>query len=58
MISKDAAAEMLSRTALFGPMEADQRRAVVQEMREISFDALATATTNNFFRLFEGAVRV
>ena len=39
MISKDAAAEMLSRTALFGAMEADQRRAVVQEMREISFDA-------------------
>lgn len=39
MISKDAAAEMLARTALFGPVEADHRRAVVQEMREISFDA-------------------
>lgn len=39
MISKDAAAEMLSRTALFGPLEADHRRAVVQEMREVSFDA-------------------
>jgi CRP/FNR family transcriptional regulator, cyclic AMP receptor protein len=39
MISKDAAAEMLSRTALFGPLEADHRKAVVQEMREIVFDA-------------------
>ena len=39
MISKDAAAEMLSKTALFGPLEAEHRRAVVQEMREISFDA-------------------
>ncbi len=39
MISKDAAAEMLSRTALFGPLEAEHRRAVVQEMREIAFDA-------------------
>ncbi|MEQ1576303.1 MAG: Crp/Fnr family transcriptional regulator [Hyphomicrobium sp.] len=39
MISKDAAADMLSRTALFGPLESDHRRAVVQEMREISFDA-------------------
>ena len=29
----------------------------VARLREISFDALATATTNNFFRLFEGAVR-
>ena len=38
MISKDAAAEMLSRTALFGPLEADHRRAVVQEMREIVFE--------------------
>lgn len=39
MISKDAAADMLSRTALFGPLEADHRKAVVQEMREVTFDA-------------------
>ncbi len=39
MISKDAAADMLARTALFGAMEADHRRAVVQEMREIAFDS-------------------
>ena len=39
MISKDAAADMLSRTALFGPMEAEHRRAVVQEMRELVFEA-------------------
>jgi len=39
MICKDTAAEMLSRTALFGLIEAEHRRAVVQEMREIAFDA-------------------
>lgn len=30
----------------------------VARLRGISFDALATATTDNFFRLFKGAVRV
>ena len=39
MISKDAAADMLARTALFGAMDTAERRAVVQEMREIAFDA-------------------
>jgi CRP/FNR family transcriptional regulator, cyclic AMP receptor protein len=39
MISREVAAEMLSRTALFGLMEADHRRAVVQEMREMVFEA-------------------
>ena len=38
MISKDVAAEMLSKTALFRPLEAEDRRAVVQEMRELVFD--------------------
>jgi CRP/FNR family transcriptional regulator, cyclic AMP receptor protein len=39
MISKDVAAEMLSKTALFQPLQAEDRRAVVQEMRELVFDA-------------------
>ncbi len=38
MISKDVAAEMLSKTALFRPLETEDRRAVVQEMRELVFD--------------------
>jgi CRP-like cAMP-binding protein len=39
MMSKDAIADMLSKTALFGTLEDADRRAVVQELREISFDA-------------------
>ncbi len=39
MISKDAVLEMLAKTALFGPLEDADRRAVAQEMREVSFDA-------------------
>jgi CRP-like cAMP-binding protein len=39
MISKDAVPEMLAKTALFGPLEDADRRAVAQEMREASFDA-------------------
>lgn len=39
MTSKDAIAEMLARTALFGPLEETDRRAVAQEWREASFDA-------------------
>src|SRR4249920_2694495 len=39
MISKDAVLEMLAKTALFGPLEDADRRAVAQEMREASFDA-------------------
>jgi CRP-like cAMP-binding protein len=38
MISKDAVLEMLAKTALFGPLEDADRRAVAQEMREASFD--------------------
>jgi CRP-like cAMP-binding protein len=39
MMSKDAIAEMLAKTALFGPLEDADRRAVVQELRATSFDA-------------------
>jgi CRP-like cAMP-binding protein len=39
MMSKDAIAEMLAKTALFGTLEDADRRAVVQELRETSFDA-------------------
>ena len=38
MMSKDAIAEMLAKTALFGPLEDADRRAVAQELRETSFD--------------------
>lgn len=39
MTAKDTASELLSRTALFGSLEEADRRAVVQEMRETSYDA-------------------
>lgn len=39
MTAKDTATELLSRTALFGSLEEADRRAVVQEMRETSYDA-------------------
>lgn len=39
MSPKDAAIDMLARTALFGALEEPDRRAVVQEMRETAFDA-------------------
>lgn len=38
MISKDVASEMLSKTALFRPLEAEDRRAIVNEMRELVFE--------------------
>lgn len=39
MTAKDNAIDVLARTALFGALEEADRRAVVQEMRETSFDA-------------------
>jgi CRP-like cAMP-binding protein len=39
MIAKDAVPEMLAKTALFAALEDADRRAVAQEMREVSFDA-------------------
>jgi len=38
MIAKDALLEMLGRTPLFGALEEADRKAVLQEMRETSFD--------------------
>jgi CRP/FNR family transcriptional regulator, cyclic AMP receptor protein len=38
MVSKDALLEMLGQTALFGALEEADRKAVMQEMRESSFD--------------------
>jgi CRP-like cAMP-binding protein len=38
MIAKDALLEVLGKTSLFGPLEEADRKAVVQEMRETSFD--------------------
>jgi CRP-like cAMP-binding protein len=38
MTAKDHAIDVLARTALFGALEEADRRAVVQEMRETSFD--------------------
>lgn len=38
MTSKEATAEMLGRTALFGSLEEADRRAVAQEMRETAFE--------------------
>jgi CRP-like cAMP-binding protein len=39
MSLKDVLAEMLGRTALFGPLEADERRTIAQEMREVQYAA-------------------
>ncbi len=39
MSSKDVLVEMLGRTALFGPLDVDERRSVALEMREVSYDA-------------------
>lgn len=39
MIAKDALLEMLGRTPLFGALAEPDRKAVLQEMRETSFDA-------------------
>ncbi len=39
MSSKDAMIEMLAKSAMFGPLDDAERRAVAQEMREVSFDA-------------------
>jgi CRP-like cAMP-binding protein len=39
MISKEATLDMIAKTALFGPLEDADRRAVAQEMRETTFDA-------------------
>ncbi len=39
MTAKDNAIDFLARTALFGALEEPDRRAVVQEMRDASFDA-------------------
>lgn len=38
MIAKEALLEMLGRTPLFGALEEAERKAVLQEMRETSFD--------------------
>jgi CRP-like cAMP-binding protein len=38
MIAKDTLLEMLGRTSLFGALEEADRKAVLQEMRETSFD--------------------
>jgi len=38
MIAKEHLLEMLARTTLFGPLEDADRKAVIQEMRETSFD--------------------
>ncbi len=38
MVSKDALLEMLGRTALFGGLDDAEKKAVLQEMRESSFD--------------------
>jgi CRP-like cAMP-binding protein len=39
MVAKDTILEMLSKTALFGPLEETDRRAVAQEMRDTTYDA-------------------
>lgn len=39
MSLKDVLTEMLGRTALFGPLEADERRTIAQEMREVQYVA-------------------
>ena len=38
MIAKDALLEMLGRTMLFGALEDADRKAIMQEMRETSYD--------------------
>jgi CRP-like cAMP-binding protein len=38
MIAKDSLLEVLGKTSLFGPLEEADRKAVIQEMRETSFD--------------------
>ena len=38
MIAKNAIVELLGRTLLFGPLDKSDRRAVADEMREVSFD--------------------
>lgn len=39
MTSKDVTTELLGKTALFGALSEEDRRAIAQEMREIVFDA-------------------
>ena len=38
MVAKDTIVEMLAKTALFGPLGDDDRRAVAQELRDSSWD--------------------
>jgi CRP/FNR family transcriptional regulator, cyclic AMP receptor protein len=38
MLAKNAIVELLGRTLLFGPLDESDRRAVADEMREVSFD--------------------